>query len=348
MKYLRGLNYNRFQKFQKLKLISLFLFPLSFVYGLIIWGKNFLYDYTILKPKKLPGLCLSIGNLTVGGSGKSPFLMFLLEHLRKKKKIVVLTRGYKSGLQGSDILLIQEKVIKFLQGEIRKVYPDEALMYSYNFPEIPILVSSKRYEAAQLYLKTHPVPDLWLLDDGFSHRKLHRDLDLVLQDWRHKDEKNLLPHGFLREPLSSLKRAHLSLMTHWKGKKNEETNPWKSHFTNSIPTDVFSGRPLSPSEKSLCLLCGISHPQNFIEEMKTYPIQEVICLGDHETFGENLKNRIKKHRGLITTEKDYYRDPEFFKDLSLPCYISKLSLQLEEPNAPSKLLKEISKRLKFD
>ena len=328
------MNYDTYFTISKIIILKPFFLLTSILFSIFVRIKNLLYDTRSLKPNKLPGLCLSIGNLSLGGSGKSPFLLFLLSQLKKQNiRAVVLTRGYKSGLTKKDILLIRNKKKIFLKGEQRKIYSDEALMYSHNFPEVDILVSPKRYEAAKFYLKENKKPDLWILDDGFSHRKLHRDFDLLLHDEALKKEKYIFPLGFLREPLSSFQRAQLVLKTHCH--KNSDKKKCqsiyniptlKSYFQNEEPVNIKSLEKIQTKDLPVTLLSGISNPRRFIENMAKIKCQKKIILGDHEALNKKTIKLLKDSKSILTTEKDYYRDPDFFQKIAIPVFVSKLKL----------------------
>lgn len=347
MKFLKkkNLNYAFFLSIKKISIYKPFLFFLSFLYSIVIFFRNLLYDVSFFKAKKLPGYCISVGNISAGGSGKSPFIMFLASHLKKRGlRSVILTRGYKSGVSKKEFVLIKNGRISFLKGKDKKITPDEALMYSYNFPDIPILVSPNRFEAAKFYLKKEAKPDIWILDDGFQHRKISRNLDLVLFDLSLNLDNQLLPFGFLREYFSSLKRSDHVILSHTskKWKRNQifkKLLPYlkkdsisASTFTNTWPANTKTGKLIEEKNTPSLLICGISHPERFVQEISRLKIKvsKKIFLGDHETLRFLQKDFLGDSKSIITTEKDYYRDRNLFDTMEKPVFISKLIFSLED------------------
>lgn len=311
---------------------------ISMFFSSIVFLRNKLYDWGLFKPYKLPAYCISVGNLSLGGSGKSPFLLFLIEELLKKGyRIALLTRGYKSGISKKEVVLLEGGAVSFLKGKTREVFPDEALMYSFKFPSVSVLVSPSRREAARLFLEKNRAPDIWLLDDGFQHRKIARDLDLVLHDVSLDLEDKVFPAGFLREPFSSLKRCDVLVATHpfeeemeekiFSLKKNlrREASFFHLEFQNEEPRSLCGSFTLQKGEGGITLLCGIASPEKFLAYAKKegFFLQKRILLADHEPLKKEHKKLLLKAKKILITEKDYYRDKTFFDQLSCPVYISK-------------------------
>ena len=172
--------------------LKIILWPLSLVYGGAVRILRAGYNFGWFSQKKLPRPVISIGNITVGGSGKTPLVIWLVKRLtRQGVKVAVLTRGYKGGAAGND--------------EVRMIR--EAL------PDVPVIVGADRCAAAMEFLKTSNV-DGFVMDDGFAHRRLCRDLDIVaVECLRGFGNGHLLPRGILREGLSGLKRADIIVVT---------------------------------------------------------------------------------------------------------------------------------------
>lgn len=192
--------------------LKFFLLPLSITYEAIVYIRNLLYNLNILKKKRLKCPVISIGNITVGGTGKTPTVILIANELIKRNlKVGILTRGYGRKLKKTIIIC----------NDGRKKEPtlnanetgDEPLLLYQKLPNTPIAISRNRYESGKILLKTYSL-DLIILDDGFQHRSIHRNLDIVLINSLDKKNKyKILPTGFLREPLKNLQRAHFILFT---------------------------------------------------------------------------------------------------------------------------------------
>ena len=199
------------QKFLATPLRFLFT-PLSWFYAASVQLRNILYTHEVLKARRLPCRVISIGNIIVGGTGKTPAVIAIAKHLQREgRRVAILLRGYKRR--------VREKVTIVSDGEKVHASPiesgDEAYMMAKHLRNIPILVGKCRYLAAQVALERFKV-DVLLLDDGFQHRQLARDVDILTIPATHPfgNPEKLLPAGTLREPLTALRRADLILLTH--------------------------------------------------------------------------------------------------------------------------------------
>ncbi len=199
------------QKFLATPLRFLFT-PLSWLYAASVQLRNILYTHEVLKARRLPCRVISVGNIIVGGTGKTPAVIAIAKHLQREgRRVVILLRGYKRR--------VREKVTIVSDGEKVRASPiesgDEAYMMAKYLRNIPILVGKCRYLAAQVALERFKV-DVLLLDDGFQHRQLARDVDILTIPATHPfgSPEKLLPAGTLREPLTALRRADLILLTH--------------------------------------------------------------------------------------------------------------------------------------
>ena len=202
--------------------IRFLLIPFSWFYGASVWIRNRFYELGVFKARRLPCQVISVGNIVVGGTGKTPAVIAIAKHLEKEKmRVAILLRGYKRQSR--------EKVTIVSDGETvcasLRESGDEAYMMARHLSGIPIVVSRQRYQAGQVALERLGV-DILLLDDGFQHRQLTRDIDIVtvpahsvvgLQaapEYPFGNRARLLPAGSLREPPTSLRRANIILLTH--------------------------------------------------------------------------------------------------------------------------------------
>ena len=190
-----------------------FLFiPLSWLYAASVQLRNILYTYGIFKARRLPCRVISVGNIVVGGTGKTPAVIAIAKHLQREgMRVAILLRGYKRH--------VREKVTIVSDGKKVCTSPvesgDEAYMMAKHLSNVPIIVGKCRYSAGQVALERFKV-DVLLLDDGFQHRQLERDVDILTIPTTHPfgSPEKLLPAGTLREPLTALRRADLILLTH--------------------------------------------------------------------------------------------------------------------------------------
>ena len=187
-----------------------FLFMASLVYGGIVKLREFCYKAGIIKSKRLPCTIISIGNITVGGTGKTPMTIKVAQIIRNLGyKVAIISRGYKGGAEktggivsnGHTILMEPDKA------------GDEPFMMASKLKDIPVVVGQNRFEAGCLTIQEFN-PDVIVLDDAFQHLNQKRDIDIVLLDCGHPFGNNyLLPRGILREPISALKRGDTFVLT---------------------------------------------------------------------------------------------------------------------------------------
>ena len=191
------------------KIFRSLLYILSFSYGAVTTLRNYLYDTNILSASKLPCKVISIGNITTGGSGKTPTVEFLALYLQSiGKNVGIVSRGY--GRSSRHVKLVTDGFDKPNSWE---QYGDEAFLLSQNLNSIPIVVGESKYKAGLKITSMFDL-DVVIIDDGFQHRSLHRDLDIVLINSKdNKSTHKLLPIGNLREKISGLKRADMIIYT---------------------------------------------------------------------------------------------------------------------------------------
>ncbi len=190
--------------------IGALLLMLSSVYGGCVKLRQNIYSRRILQPKRLSCIVISVGNLTMGGTGKTPMTMLVAERIQHLGyKVVVISRGYKGRAEKSGGVVSDGRTI--LMGP--EVAGDEPYMMAMRLENVPVIVGHNRFEAGMLAVKEFN-PDVVVLDDAFQHLKLERDLDLVLLDYRRPfGNMHLLPRGILREPISALLRGDAFILT---------------------------------------------------------------------------------------------------------------------------------------
>lgn len=268
--------------------------PLAGLFGLGVRGRNMLYQRGVLKSRRLRGSVISVGNLSVGGSGKTPFVILLGGLLKERAiKFDVLTRGYGRKTKG---------VLHVESSGSASDFGDEPLLIARQL-DVPVIVGEDRH-AAGLAAEEKFGPQLHLLDDGFQHRALARDFDVVLvtpEDARDR----LLPSGRLREPLTSLQRADAVVLMSGASAESfpvEGKPVWR--VRRSIEPRNIPERPV--------VFCGIARPQGFFRQLRAAEIKPVAeaVYSDHHSYTERDVAELLELRkqseagGFVTTEKD--------------------------------------------
>jgi len=283
---------------------------LSSIYFLVWWCWNFLYEHRFLIPKQVNALVVSVGNLTVGGTGKTPLTIFLAKHYQERGHTVgIVSRGYKGNYRGTVALVSDGRTIfgsATLSG-------DEPMMMARRLTGVPIAVSKDRYHGCTFLIEKCKV-SLIILDDGFQHRRLHRDLNLLLMDTTQQNFF-LLPKGPMRENVSAVSRANVVILTRQEGNIRGEGDARPTLNTYFFPVALIhfqTGASQSPSvlkgEKVLAF-CGIGNPNSFLKMLTDLEadICEWVFFPDHYHYTvsdiEEIGRKSKALR-IVTTEKD--------------------------------------------
>lgn len=308
--------------------------PLSIIYGGAVKARNALYDRGVLPARHLQGSVISVGNLSAGGSGKTPFVM-LLGGLLKARQIQfdVLSRGY--GRKSRGVLLVDP-------GGLPQQFGDEPLLIARKL-EVPVIVGEDRYEAGR-WAEAKFGPQVHLLDDGFQHRALARDFDIVLLTPQDASD-GLLPAGKLREPMSSLRRADAVVLAGGAAADSfplEGKRVWRAR-RGIVPKDV-PPRPV--------VFCGIARPENFVLQLRTANVEPVAqaFYRDHHAYGQKdigelleLKQR-GEAGGFVTTEKDAVNLGPYLSALE-PLSVVPVRMTLDDAaNALDTMLQTIAER----
>ena len=328
-------------------ILRLFLYPLSFLYGLITTLRNYLYDTSISNVNKLPCKVISIGNITTGGSGKTPTVEFLALHLQSiGKNVGIISRGY--GRSSKHVKLVTDGIDKPNSWE---QYGDEAFLLSQNLNSIPIVVGESKYEAG-LKITSEFDLDVIIIDDGFQHRSLYRDLDIALINSKDTQKTHkLLPIGNLREQINGLKRADLIIYT----KTNLHNN---LDYLNRLLKNV-NVEKINSVLEAKSMLIGKDKQQLKQADLKSKNIYLLSAIGDNigfkrtiEKIGANIVGHSKyidhfkfkisdlqkaqkdaKKVGadyVITTEKDLVKIPNI--NLQIPLYALKTKMHFLPAN----------------
>jgi tetraacyldisaccharide 4'-kinase len=294
--------------------------PLSATYGALTKARNLLYDTGLLSGT-LRGPVVSIGSLSAGGAGKTPFLILLGELLRERgMKFDVLSRGYGRKSRGVRIVDPEGSAAEF---------GDEPVLIARKLG-VPVIVGEDRYLAGELAERSFG-PQLHLLDDGFQHRGLARDFDIVLLTKKDLGDR-LFPMGLLREPFSSLRRAHAVVLMD-EG-MTLTAPPYK------LTWRVRRGIRILDTPPRQVAFCGVARPRRFFRELREAGLEPLgeIAFPDHHIYSEKDIARLLRAReelksaGFVTTEKDLVNLGSFSKVLE-PLHITPVRMELEEPQA---------------
>ena len=294
---------------------------LSLLYGFAVFIRNKLYDLKLLKTREVENVeIICVGNIVAGGSGKTPAVQyFVRKYLSEGKKVGVLSRGYK-GKRAVDTMLVRnEKEIVAKPSESG----DEAYLHALNL-QVPVVVSKDRYEGA-VYLRDKCSVDFIIMDDGFQHRKLKKDKNIVLIDATNPfggDE--YLPKGRLRESINELKRADEIIITKSNYVKNDVVEMIKgrikkynkpilvavfkeNHFYN-VKGEIFELDTIK--NKNVLIFSSIANPKTFYDTVKKIGPEKIdeIKFADHHSYSEEEIEEIsvesRNYDYVVTTEKD--------------------------------------------
>lgn len=317
---------------------------LSALYGTAAEAKNFLYDAGFADTVRLPVPVLSVGNLSMGGTGKTPVVeALLIRALEKDLKVAVIARNYKAQSYGPCKVDPQR-----LAGG--KFYGDEAFLIAQKFPQVSVWTGPKKYRTAQQAVTAESL-DLLIIDDGFQHRTLQRDFELVLIDASAQPMENkLLPLGRLRERFSSLRRATAVALTKVNFAPPEQISELLRHIPKDVPVvhvqfDSQLSYPLKDHVRCLAL-SGIAQPSHFMAtlgDMKISPVEHMIFSDHHPYSSSDVVGILQKMKTLecdqiLTTEKDFVKLQEF---PDLVAYLNPIQLQArfqEEPRGLNEFL----------
>ncbi len=326
-----------------LKSFRILLFPIAIIYWMIISIRNWLYDKNINRSVSfgLPIIC--VGNLAVGGTGKSPMVEFLIQKLKDRFKVATLSRGYKRKTKGYALANPNSNALEI---------GDEPMQFHNKFPEVPVAVGEERIVAIPQLLHDHPEIECIILDDAFQHRQIRAGFNILLTDYSNLFTRDFfLPTGDLRDLKSSYKRAQIIVVTkcdHGLADKEKQDiikeirplehqhvfftanrygNPY--HIINREDEIQFN------HNAEILLVTGIANPTPLKEllheyvhsyEMIHYPDHHIFTIDDWKEIRKRFAKIESSHKYILTTEKDATRLMKFGKELNdFPVYIIPLA-----------------------
>ncbi len=310
-------------------MVKLLLYPFAWLYGIVVYFRNLLYDLNILKSKEFDVPVISIGNITVGGTGKTPHVEYLVNLLKEKFEVATLSRGYKRKTSGFRYVETTSTVTEV---------GDEPLQIKNKFPNVTVSVCENRVVGAEklLNLNNKIIPDVVLLDDAFQHRRITPGINILLIDYnRQIKEDSLLPVGRLREGVAQMRRANIIIFSKCPNEitpimrrilmKNVELKPYQELYFTTLNNlkliPVFTAKKLGDDfykEKafSLLVVAGIAFPKLFHNYLKQFSKKiEMLTFSDHHNYSnDDIFSIVKKYDSInsekkivITTEKDAMR-----------------------------------------
>jgi tetraacyldisaccharide 4'-kinase len=322
---------------------NILLSPLSFLFGTVAKTRRTLYAKGFLKSNKLSAKVVSVGNITVGGTGKTPLVIYIAKILAEQgEKVCILTRGYGRKNAGERLLVSAgEKILANVE-----MSGDEPFEAAEKLLGISAVLADKNRTAAGKQAIKNLGITAFILDDGFQHIQLRRDLDIVCIDATNPfGNGKLLPAGILREPSESLKRADAIVVTRANLAENGERKIEKliseiKQFTAS-PIFISQNKIILNSQSSILdsfAFCGLGNPENFFSQLRqdNFNLVATKTFRDHHVYSQqDIREieRIAKENNaeiLLTTAKDAVKLRDFKFELSLEIIESKLIFDDDE------------------
>jgi len=313
--------------------IFVLILPLSLIYGTVVYIRNLFFDWGWLPSRQFRLPIVSIGNLTAGGTGKTPHAEYLIRLLRPEFKIALLSRGYNRKTKG--FFLADENSTSDTIG-------DEPFQVKNKFREVVVAVCESRKKGIENLLRTYPDLDVIILDDAFQHRYVEAGLNILLMDYNQPwDKQFLLPAGNLREQVSGKERAHIFVVAKTPASvkpierriiiKTIQPRPYQNTFFSTLlygkTSFVFENREQAPGldelklkKTRILLVTGIANPRLLASYLSTQGF-DLTCMSykDHYAFNDddlvdifrNFENIDYQEKIILTTEKDAMRFKKF-------------------------------------
>lgn len=298
------------------------LYPLAFVYGAVVWLRNRLYDTGFYSSIEFSPPVIAVGNLSVGGTGKTPHIEYIIRLLQYRYKVATMSRGYKRRTQGFQLADEQTNALRI---------GDEPMQYHMKYPDIVVSVAEERITGIPRLLQKAPGVEVVLLDDAFQHRSVKAGVNILITDFSKPFYKDIiLPIGTLRESRDAYKRAHVIIVSKCPENMDNATaqdmiqyiapQTHQHVFFTSIQYDIsynlFTHEKVSLTGLNIVLVCGIAKPQPLISYLKTAAGEvHVLSYSDHHYFYSKDLEEIRSayqnwdvgKKLIVTTEKDAAR-----------------------------------------
>jgi tetraacyldisaccharide 4'-kinase len=322
--------------FALFSLVRFLLYPFALIYGVVVWLRNRLYDsgFSSSVEFSLPVIC--VGNLSVGGTGKTPHVEYLIRRLQYQYRVATMSRGYKRSTQGFVLADGQSNALRI---------GDEPMQYHLAFPEVVVSVAEERMTGIPLLLQRRPDVEVVILDDAFQHRSVKAGLNMLITDYaRPFYEDYILPYGRLREGRSAYKRAQVIIVSKCPPALTREAangmirniapiNGQEVFFSSiryGAAYHLLSRDFVELRNKNIVLVCCIARPEPLVAYLKSLAKDlHVLAYADHHYFGSRDLEEIRQayeswqvpDKIILTTEKDATRlllHRELLADMNLP------------------------------
>jgi tetraacyldisaccharide 4'-kinase len=315
------------------------LFPFSVLYAGVIRIRHFLYDKKWLTSVRFNLPIISVGNLTVGGTGKSPMIEYIVELLQHEYKVAIISRGYKRRTKG--YVLADDETTALEIG-------DEPMQFKLHFPTVPVAVCERRIEAIPQLLQDCPDTSVVLLDDAFQHREIEPSFSILLTDFNNLFTRDLpLPTGDLRDLRFAYRRADLVIVTKCPSDITEKQAEEIQKEINPLPhqhvlfatleyeslyamSDTNHKRKLNP-ETGVLLVTGIANPKPLKQKLQqqesgyeylSFPDHHIFTIDDLRSIRKRFEQLKEIDKLILTTEKDAVRLFKFKEELNnLPVFV---------------------------
>jgi tetraacyldisaccharide 4'-kinase len=304
----------------------IFLFPLSLLYGFVISFRNTLFDWKIIKSREFSLPVFSIGNITVGGTGKTPHTEYLANLLKDEYKVAVISRGYKRKTKG----------FRYVENDATTLeVGDEPLQIKTNLPEISVAVENRRVKGIKKLIEDMQRLNAIIMDDGFQHRYVKPGVSILLMDYYRPFTRDyLLPYGRLRDKIHEKRRANIIIVTKTPKdvkpinrriiSKSLKPYPYQEIFYTTyhygmikpVFRDIPASNPQITKNSMVLLVTGLADPGTFKQHIKNFTNNVVhLRYPDHYTYKNKDIQKIAKKfdhlegddKFILTTQKDAIR-----------------------------------------
>jgi len=342
-----------------MKILRFILIPFVPIFALIVKLRNVLFDSKILKTESVKANVISVGNINVGGSGKTPLVIYLANLLKNEnKKVGVLSRGYGRKSKGYVLVSDGEKIFSTVES-----CGDEILLTAFEC-NVPCAVSEKRIEGAEKLISEQNVNTI-ILDDAFQHRWLERNVDLLVCEQKFLISPDffdhyLLPAGLMREPFTSIERASAVIINRkFSQPRNIPDNVNKYFANKTIFTSYYTAKGFVDikrkieyslrefeGQKSL-VVCGIANPYSFFTALRqtNMDTENYLIFRDHKYYTNKEIQKIRKmfystnSHSVVTTQKDAVKLSEFQNELDdIDIFYLKIDLMMDDEQSFKKFL----------
>ena len=302
--------------------VRIFLYPIALLYGAIVWLRNRMYDAKFFTSIEFSVPVITVGNLSTGGTGKTPHVEYLIRLLQYRFQPATMSRGYKRHTQGFLLADAQTNALRI---------GDEPMQYHIKFPELVVSVAEERMIGIPALLQRRPDVDVIVLDDAYQHRSVKAGMNILITDYSRPFYKDhILPFGSLRESRTAYKRANIIIVSKCptdlsdaQAKEIEgHINPIAGQqvfFTciqYDAPFDFVTNEAVNLKDKNIILVCGIARPEPLVEYLKqnaadvhtlTYPDHHYFVTDNLEEMKAAYNNWDAANKIIVTTEKDAAR-----------------------------------------